>query len=81
MIKNHHTKDHSLIYTDIGSFLLKCNGIDILDEDVKRPLVNFMDLSKFDTNHPSYNVAYKVKLGLLNSETGSIPMKEYLFTT
>ena len=42
----------------------------------KGPLVNYKNLSNFNTNHPSYNIANKGKLGLLKSETGSIPIKE-----
>ena len=76
VIKKHYKNDVSLIYMDTDSFLLNFDGIDILDEVAKGPLANYMDLSNFDVNHPSYNNANKGKLGLLKSETGSIPLKE-----
>ena len=60
----------------IDSFLLKFKGIGIFDEFSKGPLAKFIDLSNFDMNNPSYNVTNKDKLGLLKSETGSIPIKE-----
>ena len=61
---------------DTDRFLLKFKGIDIFDEVAKGPLARFMDLSNFDINHLSNNVADKGKLGILKSETGYIPIKK-----
>ena len=47
---------------DKDSFILTSNGID----NANGPLAKFMDLSNFDVNHPSYNVAYKGKLFVCN---------------
>ena len=68
VIKKYYKKDVSVIYMDTYSFLLKSNGIDILDEFAKGPLAKFMNFNNFEIN--------KGKLGLLKSETGSIPKKE-----
>ena len=76
VIKKQYKIDVALIYLDTDSFRLKCNGIDLFDEVAKGPLAKFRDLSNCDINHASYNVANKDKLGLLKSETGSIPMQE-----
>ena len=53
---------------DIDSFLLKLNSTDIFHKVAKGPLAKFMNFNNFEIN--------KGKLGLLKSETGSIPKKE-----
>ena len=62
-LKKHIKKYVSLIYMDTDSFLIKIKGIDIYDEVAKWPHAKFMDLSNFDINPPSYNVAKIGKLG------------------
>ena len=75
-IKKYYKMDVSLVYIDTDSFLLNFRGIDIHNEVAKGPPAKYMYLSNFNINHPSYDAKNKGKLGLLKSETASIPMKE-----
>ena len=52
---------------DIDSFLLKLNSTDIFEKVSKGPLAKFMNFNNFEIN--------KGRLGLLKSDTGSIPKK------
>ncbi|XP_069175223.1 uncharacterized protein [Procambarus clarkii] len=68
VVKAHYGERARLIYTDTDSFIFTLTCKDAFQEMTKAPLVDYMDFSNFDKDHPMYSATRKGELGLLKSE-------------